>query len=77
MQHITLGTLLNNEYKGKLLDHIKSFNQIYIRSTNYIRTIRSVAALLIAMFPNLSTTHPGRIPINYYENEMEENMHGV
>ena len=40
MQHVRIGKLLNRAYSDFLADHIHSPQDIYIRSTNYVRTIR-------------------------------------
>lgn len=52
MQHIHLGSLLRKTYSSFLNTHIKSVSNLYVRSTNYDRTIQSVAALLTAMLPD-------------------------
>lgn len=52
MQHIELGELLRSYYTS-LLKKIHSSDQIYVRSTNYARTIQSVTALIITMLPQL------------------------
>ena len=77
MQHIQLGQLLRSQYGAPLLDHIRSPQQLYVRSTNYIRTIRSVSALLTALLPQVTTAFKQKVGISYVENEMEECMHGV
>lgn len=76
MQHIQLGQLLRSQYGAPLLDHIRSPQQLYVRSTNYIRTIRSVSALLTALLPQV-TAFKRKVGISYFENEMDECMHGV
>lgn len=78
MQHIQLGQLLHSQYGAPLLDHIRSPQQLYVRSTNYIRTIRSVSALLTTLLPQVTTTNfKHTVGISYFENEMDECMHGV
>lgn len=80
MQHIALGELLHSYYTS-LLNRIHSSDQIYVRSTNYARTIQSVAALIITMLPQLveqSLRVPNlQIPILSYEFEEDEIMHGI
>lgn len=77
MQHIQLGQLLRSQYGAPLLDHIRSPQQLYVRSTNYIRTIRSVSALLTTLLPQVTTGFKQKVGISYFENEMDECMHGV
>jgi len=76
MQHIKLGQLLRSQYGAPLLNHIRSPRQLYVRSTNYIRTIRSVSALLMALLPQVAA-FKHKVGISYFENEMDECMHGV
>ena len=76
MQHVQLGQLLHSLYGPALLDGIRSPQQLYVRSTNYARTIRSVSALLIALLPQL-VGFKRNVDIYYFENEMDECMHGV
>jgi len=52
MQHVTLGKSLSNVY-NQFLKKIKHRDSIFVRSTNYERTILSVAALLIGLLPNI------------------------
>jgi hypothetical protein len=52
MQHIHLGSLLRKTYSSFLNTQIKSVSNLYVRSTNYDRTIQSVAALLTALLPD-------------------------
>lgn len=52
MQHISLGKSLAKSYL-RLLQGVHSAQNIYIRSTNYARTIQSVAALVIGMIPDI------------------------
>ena len=40
MQHVRIGKLLNHAYGDFLADQIATPQDIYIRSTNYVRTIR-------------------------------------
>ena len=72
MQHITLGTILRKAY-GSFLSTIKFPPQIVVRSTNYDRTIQSVAAFLTSLLPDVTTagvnTLASRITIKYFEEE--------
>ena len=52
MQHIRLGRALRASYRD-LMNSIKSPNQIYVRSTNYVRTIQSVTGMLTTLLPQL------------------------
>ena len=47
MQHITLGSMLHRHY-AELLDRITAQDQIYVRSTNYARTIQVYILHIIA-----------------------------
>jgi hypothetical protein len=79
MQHIRLGKALHNAYSD-LLSSITSPEQIYVRSTNYVRTIQSVAGLLTTLLPQLvdsASKSNAQIPISVYPNENDEVMHGV
>ncbi len=40
MQHVRIGKILNYAYSDFLAQHIATPRDIYIRSTNYVRTIR-------------------------------------
>jgi len=78
MQHIHLGSLLRKTYSSFLNTQIKSVSNLYVRSTNYDRTIQSVAALLTALLPNGERhSKKMRIPVLYHIDESEEIMHGV
>ena len=72
MQHISLGTILRKAY-GSFLSPIKFPSQIVVRSTNYDRTIQSVAAFLTALLPEVITAGvsnlASRITINYFAEE--------
>eukprot|EP01038_Epipyxis_sp_PR26KG_P005846 gene5846-8067_t len=80
MQHIDLGKYLRSVYPD-FLKKINSPDQIYIRSTNYARTIQSVSALLIGIVPQLLATKrsmsKAKIPILTYLHEHAEIMHGI
>jgi Histidine phosphatase superfamily (branch 2) len=78
MQHIQLGTHLGRAYEHLISHQIKAPTDIYIRSTNYERTIKSVTALMIAMMPNIGgPLYKGQVPILSYIDEGDEVMHGV
>lgn len=76
-QHLDLGQLLHASYKT-FLTQIHSTEEIYIRSTNYKRTLLSVSALLINTLPQfMSDKYKDKVPIYMYENELDEVMHGI
>jgi hypothetical protein len=75
MQHVHLGFLLHKAY-SPLITAISDPSQIYIRSTNYARTIQSVSALVSTMLPNIGGSG-GQIPVNVYLDESDEIMHGI
>ena len=72
MQHISLGTILRKAY-GSFLSTIKYPPQVIVRSTNYDRTIQSVAAFLTSLLPDVTTAGvnnlASRITIKYFEEE--------
>lgn len=83
MQHINLGKHFLNAY-NPLISQIKQIDDIYIRSTNYDRTIQSAMALASTMLPALggpsntkTTTDIHQIPIHVYREESSEMMHGI
>ena len=55
MQHITQGEILQSSYSSFLKANIKSAGNMYVRSTNYDRTLQSAAALLTTLVPGVST----------------------
>ena len=61
MQHVVLGKSLAKSYEV-LLKGVHSPRNLYIRSTNYARTVQSVAALVLGLAPEIGgaarTTHP-------------------
>ena len=52
MQHVVLGKSLAESYK-RLLHGVHSPRNIYIRSTNYARTLQSAAGLILGMLPDI------------------------
>ena len=52
MQHIALGGILRKAY-GKFMSTITSPSELIVRSTNYDRTVQSVAAFLTALLPDV------------------------
>jgi hypothetical protein len=76
MQHITLGSIFNKAYHAFIESHIHAPEHIRIRSTNYARTIQSVAAFMLGMIPDIGSKDMP-ISITSYINEDEEVMHGV
>jgi len=97
MQHVSLGRYLHARYSGSgtgspgaftsLLDPVVTPRsglpgRLYVRATNYDRTIQSAAALLLGMFPVLSgggELAGGESPVAMWVdgNEELEPMHGV
>lgn len=53
VQHLELGQLLLRAYDTLFLQKIVQAEQVYVRSTNYVRTIQSVSALLMALLPKI------------------------
>jgi hypothetical protein len=53
VQHLELGQLLLRAYDALFLQKIVQAEQVYVRSTNYVRTIQSVSALLMALLPQI------------------------
>lgn len=78
MQHIYLGQYLARVYNKFLENSITSLDSVYIRSTNYRRTILSVSALMISMLPQIGGPKPeDQMSILSYSDEADEIMHGV
>jgi hypothetical protein len=78
MQHINLGQYLARAYNKFLSNYVTSVDSIYVRSTNYRRTILSISALMITMLPQIGGPKPeDQMPILSYSDEAEEIMHGV
>eukprot|EP01031_Cornospumella_fuschlensis_P036382 gene36382-44134_t len=75
MQHIELGQTLRSKYLS-FLSSITSPQQVYVRSTNYARTILSVSALLSSLVFS-STGGVPSVRVDYFEAEEDEVMHGV
>ncbi len=76
MQHVHLGSALAQAYQPFLQKHVVTPSNVFVRSTNYNRTIQSAAALLLGMLPDLGgSDHP--IIINAFDSEVVEVMHGV
>jgi len=61
MQHVVLGKSLAKSYES-LLKGVHSPRNLYIRSTNYARTVQSVAALVLGLAPEIGgatrSAHP-------------------
>jgi len=74
-QHLALGTHLHEAYKEFLAGLERSGGRLYVRSTDYPRTIGSAAALLTSLLP--PSLWPARIDIEVNEDEAAEIMHGV
>eukprot|EP01032_Pedospumella_encystans_P017089 gene17089-19481_t len=77
MQHIQLGEQFKRYYGDKFLQSVTHSGSIYVRSTNYARTVQSVSGLLIAMLPQLFRNKKHKLPIHYYPNDSDEVMHGL
>ena len=64
----------------EFLKNIISPTDIYIRSTNYDRTIQSVAALMTTLVPSLLTKiamKNHKLTINVQPKDEDEVMHGI
>lgn len=83
MQLVELGEILNEKYKDLIDKIIVPSNDLYVRSTNYERTVLSVAALMTTLLPKLGGVKQskkgklGQIIINTYLSEHKEVMHGL
>ena len=75
MQHADLGKSLAPAYSG-LISTMSSGRDIYVRSTNYERTVQSVAALLSHLVPGISGPDH-RLYIRTHPDESDEIMHGI
>jgi len=76
-QHLQLGAIFHTAY-GDYFHKIHTSEQIYLRATNYARTIQSISALVITTLPQLfSKVEKNTILINSHEDESEELMHGI
>jgi hypothetical protein len=77
-QHLELGQILYDAYGKAYLQTMLEADQVYVRSTNYARTIQSVSALLMTAVPHLVQKAQGKkIAINTYADENKEIMHGL
>ena len=75
MQHVDLGRALHVPYSA-LVSQMTSGRDIYVRSTNYERTVQSVAALLSQLVPGISGPEH-RLYIRTHPDEKDEIMHGA
>eukprot|EP01033_Poteriospumella_lacustris_P007793 gene7793-5606_t len=80
--HLELGQLLLRAYDALFLQKIVQAEQVYVRSTNYVRTIQSVSALLMALLPQIvqrkTTSSPSsKVTIHTFADENHEIMHGL
>lgn len=76
MQHVVLGQALHKAYSPFLASNVHSVDHVHVRSTNYERTIQSVAAFLIGLVPDQGGgVNP--IQIGVFETDSDEIMHGV
>ena len=80
MQHVRLGMALRKLYED-FLGHLDGPAEevLYIRSTNYERTIQSVAAMILSLLPKFSSTASMStfLNIDTFRDESREVMHGV
>jgi hypothetical protein len=60
MQHVMLGKVLHGAYH-RFLTSFRSSEQLYVRSTNYERTIQSAGALLSALLPSTSLSGVNKV----------------
>ncbi|CAM9778387.1 unnamed protein product [Ascophyllum nodosum] len=70
-QHLTLGDRMRQAYHSLLGGDLRE-DEIYVRSTDYRRTLESAAAFLMSFFPGNS-----EMTIITDEDESEEVMHGI
>ncbi|CAN0049371.1 unnamed protein product [Pylaiella littoralis] len=70
-QHLTLGEHMHQAYHG-LLGGDLATEEVYVRSTDYTRTLESAAAFLMSFFPGSS-----EMTIITDEDEKAEVMHGI
>lgn len=79
MQHYLLGKFINLRY-APFVESISKSSELYVRSTNYDRTIQSVASFLSTLLPKLSSFENIKskpMTIKTYFDEADELMHGV
>eukprot|EP00605_Chrysophyceae_sp_TOSAG23-4_P002653 GSChrysophyteH1.ASY1.ANO1.2929.1 assembled CDS len=76
MQHIDLGAALAIQYKSFLKSYITNTHALKIRSTNYARTLQSVAALLMTLLPDLGSPSTP-LMIEVHGDDANEVMHGI
>lgn len=72
IQHVNLGKHLRQAYSSMLSNYSTSSGSLYVRSTNYPRTIQSTAGLLIGLFPRSEN-----LVIHVHEHDKDEVMFGV
>ncbi|CAN0030126.1 unnamed protein product, partial [Discosporangium mesarthrocarpum] len=70
-QHLTLGASMRKAYMDLLGGQLER-DQVYVRSTDYPRTLQSAAAFLMAFLPDAD-----RLTMVTDEDESREVMHGV
>jgi len=76
MQHVLLGQALQRAYQRFLQQHVLTPKNVQVRSTNYDRTIQSVAALLLGLLPDVGGPD-APIDIHVFQDESAEVMHGI
>jgi hypothetical protein len=76
MQEVNLGHYLSRQYSSYLEGRVQHPTNVYVRTTNYPRTIQSVAGLLLGLLPDIGgPDHP--IKLLSYVAETSEVMHGI
>lgn len=76
MQEYNLGSYLKRRYEGFLERHVQHPVHAYVRTTNYPRTIQSVAGLILGLLPEVGGPDH-RIPLWSHLSETSEVMHGI
>lgn len=76
MQEYHLGSYLRERYGGYLEGAVAHPANLYVRSTNYPRTIQSVAGLLLGLVPDIGGKNTP-IDILSHVSETSEVMHGI
>ena len=80
-QQLTVGKRMSRTYKKFLAAYVGDAGDIYIRSTNYQRTVLSAVGMLFGLLggllPGMKDHGSGRLRIDVLANEAKETMHGV
>ena len=76
MQEYNLGSYLKRRYEHFLEKNVQHPVHAYVRTTNYPRTIQSVAGLVLGLLPEVGGPDL-RIPLWSHLSETSEVMHGI